>query len=226
MVRLVPGDRREILDEVLVDASGSYTFNNVESASSSLGGEVRSNRYCLFLYPRGQLSAVPEVREMTYSLVGGQLSPSTAALIASLGGTRNLNNNKGNSFFGAIQDLRGGLGYRWGMTNNLTLGTGLVYDQHLQALGDVFFQPANWDLRLTGNVQVGLEPQTPWSYGIQLDYRPNPSLDLAFDADRTIRQVRANLFGIAKIPRSRRERKLGRSPLCVETQIGSDGKNP
>jgi len=84
LVRLMQGYSNRVLAEVLVDSSGIYRFENVPVLN--MGG----GNYRVFLYPRGQLTAQPEIRDATFSIVSGQLPVGASALVVSAGFNRQL----------------------------------------------------------------------------------------------------------------------------------------
>ncbi|TGN99874.1 hypothetical protein PN36_32630 [Candidatus Thiomargarita nelsonii] len=179
LVQLVTPRGNLVIAEVLVDSTGIYRFENVSSSETSLTGITGSNdRYQVYLYPNGQLTATPEIREASYLSLAGQLSTGTSALIASLGLEQQYANEQ---FFGKLEGLNGGLLYRWGATDNLTLGVGAAYDNALTyGLLDIFYQPANIPLRLNASIAYGTEETT---YDAHIEYTPNPTLRLALDSD-------------------------------------------
>lgn len=130
---------REILGEELVDGSGVYRFNSVP-----IGRGFQRNYYLLF-FPNGSLAAEPLIEEARFTLLPEQLPSGASALIASGGWRRE---TKPAKFFGDLQDFGGGISYRHGISNALTLGVGGIYDGGLQGLVEAFYQPKRTPLRL------------------------------------------------------------------------------
>ena len=52
-------------------------------------------------------------------------------------------------------NFRGGIDQRWGLSEELTVGLGSVYDQQFRGLGDLFFQPKNFPLEVAASVLTG-----------------------------------------------------------------------
>ncbi|MDZ8067969.1 MAG: hypothetical protein RMY64_20470 [Nostoc sp. DedQUE08] len=60
------------------------------------------------------------------------------------------------SFLGNFSDFQGGIAGRWGLSENLTVGLGGVYDESARALAELFWRPGKLPLQvavsaLTGN---------------------------------------------------------------------------
>ncbi|TVQ57571.1 MAG: carboxypeptidase regulatory-like domain-containing protein [Spirulina sp. DLM2.Bin59] len=140
LVQLVDNLRqREVLAEELVDASGIYRFNDVP-----VGRGLQRNYY-LLLFPDGSLAAEPIIEAARFILLPEQLPPNTGAIVASAGWRRDLKPTK---FFGQLQDFGGGIAYRRGISEDLTLGIGGIYDGGLYGLAELFYQPKRTPLRL------------------------------------------------------------------------------
>ncbi len=141
LVHLVEGLSDRIVAEVLVDSSGIYRFEDVPAGVGN---------YRLLLYPDGLLSAPPEVRNPSFTNLPGQLSAGASALIASVGFDRQFSGQ--NNFLGDFNNLRGGVAYRRGLSEELTAGVGVVYDRSVKGLGEFFYKPNNIPLQLEGSV--------------------------------------------------------------------------
>ncbi|MEM7589941.1 MAG: carboxypeptidase-like regulatory domain-containing protein [Cyanobacteria bacterium P01_A01_bin.83] len=172
-----PGDivhlvtrRGEIIQEIVVDETGTYQFDDVDS---------RQNDYQILVYPNGRLTVAPEIREPVTTYVSGQLSRGTSTLSASLGINRNLT---GSSFFGEFKELGGGINYRRGITQELTLGTGLVVDSSMYAMGELFYQPNNVPLQLGISTLVNPQLQDA-DYTAYFNYQPTDKLNLNFNGN-------------------------------------------
>ena len=172
LVQLTQGFRDVLIDEVLVDSSGLYRFENVDTQGDGQSYQVR-------LYPNGLLTATPEIRTARFSTLAGQLPAGASALVVSAGANQRLNN----SFTGEFQNLLGGVAYRRGITESVTLGTGLVQDGGTQMLAEAFYAPAKVPLKIslsslanlrTGDVDIRSD----------IDYRPSPNFYLNINQDR------------------------------------------
>ncbi len=171
LVRLTQGSRDNVVAEVLVDSSGVFRFADVPS---------RGGRYEILLYPNGQLTAAPEIRDATFSSVPSQLPKGTSALTVSAGLRREF--DEGSNFIGDFTELRGGVAYRYGVSEDLTLGVGTVYDRSLLGLGEIFYQPKGFPLQVSASVLAGGED------GIEVDsyisFQPTDTLRAEFSSDR------------------------------------------
>lgn len=173
VVRLVRGLSTETVGQVLVDSSGVFRFENVRVTSDGEFG----NNYRLLLYPRGQLTADPQVRDVTFTTVPGQLPGGAAAWIASTG----VNYNRvPNSFIGDFNLTQGGVAYRRGVNESVTIGAGLVYDPIQRGVGELFWQPTGVPLQASVSAVTG----EYWDVVSNVNYRPTPSLSANFSNDK------------------------------------------
>lgn len=151
LVQLVTQNDNLIVAEKLVDSSGKYNFDDVVTANNSLTGNGNIN-YKLLLYPAGDLSAKPEEVSLNYRNLQSQVSAGKSAFILSAG----LNRISGNdNFFGSFGDFKGGAAYYLGLTDEITFGAGLVYDNSTQPYGEILYQPVNSPLTLRVGVLAG-----------------------------------------------------------------------
>lgn len=130
----------EVIAEQLVGSSRNYRFDNIP-----VGREIGTS-YKILLYPNGVITAQPQVQDARFNLLPEQLSEGTSTLIISGGWKRRLNNNV---FLGEFNQFNAGISQRWGITKDLTVGLGGVYDSSFQGLAEFFYQPQRSPLRLT-----------------------------------------------------------------------------
>jgi hypothetical protein len=153
LVQLVTQNANLIVSEKLVDDSGNYRFENVVTASNSFGRIGGSVNYKLLLYSGGNLSAKPEEVSLNYQNLQGQINRGKSAFIISAGTKRTELNQ---SFFGNTTNFQGGATYYLGLSDQITLGTGIVYNNSTKVYNEIFYQPVNFPLTfrlgaLTGN---------------------------------------------------------------------------
>jgi Carboxypeptidase regulatory-like domain len=173
VVRLVKGFSTEVVGQTLVDSSGIFRFEGVQVAN---GGEFGSN-YKLLLYPRGQLTADPQVQEVTFTTVPGQLPAGAAAIIASAG----VNYNRvPTAFIGDFDKLQGGVGYRRGINESVTVGGGLIYDPTVRGVGEVFWQPTGVPLQASISAVTG----DKWDMVSNVNYQPSQNFNANFNSDK------------------------------------------
>ncbi len=184
LVQLTQGFGDNVIAEILVDSSGIYRFENIPTAGSGIGG---SNNYQVRLYPNGQLTATPEIREAIFASLPGQLTKGTSALIVSSGLNRE---NTSNSFLGNFTNLRGGVAYRLGVTEDLTLGTGVIYDKSMLGLGELFYQPAGFPLEVAFSGLLGTDEGL--EYNADIRFRPSNNFDLNLNSDKLSQRFQAN----------------------------------
>ncbi len=156
----------------------------IQASSDRFG----SNNYRLRLYPNGQLTSSPEIREANFSTLLGQLSVGTSALIVSTGFSRE---NSGNDFFGNLTDWRSGIAYRRGVTEDLTLGAGVIYDKSLLGLAELFYKPGDFPLWVSASALLGTKDEG-LEYNADIRFQPSPKLNLNFNSDRLSQRFWAN----------------------------------
>ncbi len=174
VVRLVRGFSTDVVGQVLVDSSGVFRFENVVVSKD---GEL-GNGYRLLLYPNGQLTADPQVRDVTFTTVPGQLPPGAGALIASAG----VNYNRGsNQFIGQFDGLQGGVAYRRGISESLTVGGGVIADPlALRGSGELFWQPTGVPLQASVSAVSG----DRWDVVSSVNYQPGTNFSANFSSDK------------------------------------------
>jgi Carboxypeptidase regulatory-like domain len=180
LVRLVQGFGDKILGEMLVDSSGVYRFENIKTTS---GGNVP---YRIFLYPQGRLTATPTIREATFSAAPGQIPVGSSALVVSGGLGRKFSRN--DQLLGNFSDFRGGIAGRWGVSENLTLGFGGVYDESLKGLGELFWQPNGVPLRVAVSALAGNRVD----FNADVRYTPSQNFSATFSSDRLSSRLSAD----------------------------------
>jgi len=185
LVRLTQGFSDRVLAEVLVDSSGVYRFEDVP-----IGGQTLGN-YRILLYPQGRLSAQPEVREATFSTVPGQIPDGAAATIVSAGFSHQPPGLNRQNFVGQWQDFQGGITQRWGVSEDLTIGVGGIYDQTVRGLADVFFRPNGIPLEVAASV-LSPDQQGDWDINANLRYEPTSNISLQFNSDRVAQRLNLN----------------------------------
>jgi hypothetical protein len=173
LVQLIRGSQRLPIREILVDSSGVYRFDNIPvgtGADSGFGQDYR-----VLLYPSGALTANPEVILPQFTSTPGQLPTGASAWVISAGGNRVTS-----GLFGDFDAIQGGVLYRRGIDESLTLGVGTAYDRELRAVGEIFWQPNNIPLQVAFSATTGSE----WDTLGRLDYRPSGDFSFTANTDR------------------------------------------
>ncbi|MBD2522162.1 carboxypeptidase regulatory-like domain-containing protein [Nostoc sp. FACHB-133] len=173
LVRLVQGFSDRIIAEILVDSSGIYRFENIKSQNQFL-----ANNYRVLLYPQGRLTAQPEIQQANFSTVPGQLPAGASGLIFSGGLRRDSLGNQ--SLLGNFSEFRGGIAGRWGLSENLTVGLGGVYDESPKALAELFWRARNLPLQVAVSALTG----NKWDVNTDIRYDPASNLSAIFTSDR------------------------------------------
>jgi Carboxypeptidase regulatory-like domain len=174
VVRLIKGFNTEVVGQILVDSSGIFRFENVVVSRE---GEFGSG-YRLLLYPSGQLTADPQVRDVTFTTVPGQLPAGSGAWIASAGANYN---RRPTEFVGKLDGLQGGAAYRRGVSESVTVGAGIVADPlAVRGLGEVFWQPTGIPLQASISAVTG----DRWDMVSNVNYQPSPALSANFSSDK------------------------------------------
>lgn len=182
---------KPICQAILVDSSATYRFDNIP-----IGGEY-GNNYQVLLYPDGNVNNTPIIEDAKFTnLPAGQLSESNSVWLFSVGmKEENLTNN----LLGNFANFQGGIAYRQGISKNLTVGLGMVYDDQIQTLGEIFYQPNNnlqlslsslfnpFENQLNVNSNFQFKPRdnfnlyltvNPQSMNYNINYNLSPNLSL------------------------------------------------
>jgi Carboxypeptidase regulatory-like domain len=174
VVRLVRGFGTVVVAQVLVDSSGVFRFENVPVSNEGGFG----NNYRLFLYPSGQLSADPQIRDVNFTTVPGQLPAGAGAIIGSVGANYN---RIPNEFVGKLDGLQGGVAYRRGISESLTVGGGVIADPlALRGSSEIFWQPTGVPLKASVSAVTG----DRWDMVSNVNYQPTPKFNANFNSDK------------------------------------------
>jgi hypothetical protein len=153
LVQLVTQNSNLIVAEQLVDSSGKYEFEKVITAANVFGGTGQGRNYKLLLYPKGNLSAKPEEISLNYLNLRGQINQGKSAFVLTAG-TGTKQNSSNQNLFGNFDNLQAGAGYYWGLSDEITLGTGIVYDNSTRPYTEILYQPVNFPLTFRLGVLV------------------------------------------------------------------------
>ncbi|MFM6251359.1 MAG: carboxypeptidase regulatory-like domain-containing protein, partial [Dolichospermum sp.] len=179
LAQLVSGADNIIWEQVLVDSTGVYRFDNIPITNN--GGDYR-----VLLYANGQLASTPVEQKPIFLNLPGQLTKGTSSLIISGGLSRQTNSHE---FFGDLTDIRGGIGYRYGVSDSLTLGAGIVYDRNILGLFDIFYQPNNFPLKLAVSA---LQTTEKFKYNANIDFRPSSKVSLNLSSNEQFQSFNFN----------------------------------
>ncbi|NEP01592.1 MAG: carboxypeptidase regulatory-like domain-containing protein [Symploca sp. SIO2E9] len=168
LVQLKKGLSKNVFAEVLVDASGRYRFEDIPAPGN----------YRLFLYANGQLTAKPTIEEVNLSSLPEQLPAGASALAVSAGWNREVSTISVNSsFWGKFTQFQAGISYRLGVSEGLTLGLGLVYEQSVKGLAELFYQPTGSTLQVEVSALVS---KTTLEFRTNIRFEPFPNFQLSF----------------------------------------------
>ncbi len=179
-VRLVEGFGDIVVAEVLVDSSGIYRFENIKDDNEYLGSYYR-----VLLYPQGRLTEKPEIRDANYTAAPGQLPSGATAFVVSGGLQRDFKNQ---GLIGNFSGFRGGVAQRWGVSENLTVGFGAVYDSGGRGLAELFYRPANFPLQIAVSTLVGSKTDTI----ADIRFEPSTKFSASFSTDRFSSRLNLN----------------------------------
>ena len=184
LVQLTRGLNGSVVDEVIVNTDGVYRFEDVPVTGQQ---NYIGSGYIVQLFTNGQLTSQPEIRDASFSTLPGQLPAGASALVTSAG----IGRQAGNSFLGNFNTFRGGLAYRRGLNEALTMGAGLVQDSSPHVLTEAFYLPANIPLqaalRTLTDVQTG---ETEVNADVR--YQPTSRVKLNFRSDRLSQRFNAD----------------------------------
>jgi hypothetical protein len=175
LVRLLPVGKDRAIAEVLVDGTGIFRFDNISVTNGD-------RYYQLWLFANGQLSAAPEVREVNFVTVPGQLPAGASATLASLGLRRE------DGGLGKFSDVRGSVVTHWGVSEGLTLGSGISFDRGVQGLGELYFQPNGIPLEASVSFRAGTE----WDLLSNINWNPTNDLKFGWNIDRLAHRARGD----------------------------------
>jgi len=187
LVKLATTVGNIVIDEVFVDSSGVYRFEDVATSLIGFRGVTGiGNNYRVLIYEDGDLGRDPIIRAVTFTNLPGQLSKGTSALVVSAGAARERGQD---NFFGEFGGINAGFSYRWGTTEDLTLGFGAIYDESALALTEVFFQP---DSSLTAKASILIGGDDGIDLNANVRYRPFSRVTLELNSDEFSSQLRAD----------------------------------
>ena len=89
----------------------------------------------------------PAQRLEAEAAVSGLLPVGASALVVTGGIDREFS-RKDNNFLGKLEDFQGGVSYRHGVSEELTLGTGIVYEDSIKGLGELFYGTAGFPFQI------------------------------------------------------------------------------
>ncbi len=184
LVQLVTQNSNLIFREQLVDDSGKYRFEKVAIGANSFTGTGGSLNYKLRLYPGGNLSAKPEEISLNYRNIQNQINQGKSAFIISAGTERNIANE---SFFGNIGSFKGGGSYYFGLSDEITLGTGIAYNNSIKPYTEILYQPVNSPLTFRAGTLIGKQI----NFNADISYRIN-NFSLRFGGDE--KSYNSNLY--------------------------------
>ncbi len=176
LVQLVRNDRNILVQEILVDSSGVYRFDNIV-VSGTLDNAQVGRDYKILLYPRGQLTGNPIVQDIEFTSFSGQIPVGAQAFVISAGENRL---SRPEQFFPSFDAPMGGVLYRRGITESLTLGAGIAYDRLYKGVGELFWQPI---APLEISMSAAIDRQESDYIG-RLSYRPSRDFSLSANTDR------------------------------------------
>ncbi len=176
-VQLTQGLNGPVFDETIVDSSGVYRFEDVPIGGSS---QYASQRYQVQLYANGQLTNTPEIRTATFSTLPGQLPKGASTMVASVGMGHQL---KPNQILGDFNTFRGGIAYRRGVSEALTVGAGFIQDGSPQILTEAFYLPEGVPLQAAFSTLVDVA-SSETRVDADVRYQPTKKLKMTFDSDQ------------------------------------------
>jgi hypothetical protein len=176
LVQLVRNDRNILVQEILVDSSGIYRFENI-IVSGTLDNAQVGRDYKILLYPRGQSTGNPIVQDIEFTSFSGQIPVGAQAFVVSAGENRL---SRPDQFFPSFDAPMGGVLYRRGITESLTLGAGIAYDRLYKGVGELFWQPSA-PLEIAMSAAIDRQES---DYIGRLSYRPSRDFSLSANTDR------------------------------------------
>ena len=119
------------------------------------------------------------------NLTPGQLPTGASALTIS-GGTEREFAVDNTDLLGKLQGFQGGVSYRYGVSEDVTLGTGFVYEDSIRGLGELFYSPSQ-------SVQFRVSALGDPNAGVDINSQirlPSLTFDLNYDRDLDLSQFK------------------------------------
>ena len=181
LVQLRVTNSKQAIAEVLVDQSGIYRFDtkNVVNNPQGVGSSGQLVNYQVFLYPEGKRTQTPEIRDVRFLLLPLQLPTGASALVTSAGIGRDFLDQ---GFFGDFTHFKGGVGYFYGVSEDVTLGTGVIQDGGVLPSATIIYQPNGIPLGFNVTSLFGINNDQGWAYSAGLSYYPNPDITLSINS--------------------------------------------
>ena len=126
----------------------------------------------------------PQIRAVDFSSWAGQLPLGASALIISGGSSQQFLQES--NLLEEFNDFRGGIAYRRGISSDLTLGVGIVYDYSVLGLAQLFYQPSGFPLQVSVSALAGKEGL---DFKTSIRYQPSQVFSLDFRSDRYSQQL-------------------------------------
>lgn len=132
-----------------------------------------------------------ESGEATFFSVPEQLPAGAFVTIVSSGFQRQVSGGQQENFLGEFKDFQGGIAGRWGVSKDLTVGIGGIYDQTFKGLGELVFQPSDVPLDVVASV-LSPDEEGTWDVEASVRYEPIPSISVWFNSDRSSQSFSLN----------------------------------
>ncbi|MEW6493911.1 MAG: hypothetical protein AB1589_15580 [Cyanobacteriota bacterium] len=130
-------------------------------------------------------------QDATFSSVPEQLPAGASVTIISGGFQRQVSGGQKENFLGELKTFQGGIAERWGISNDLTLGMGGVYDQTLKGLGELVFRPSDIPLDVVASV-LSPDQEGTWDVEASVRYELTPGITAQFNSDRASQSFSLN----------------------------------
>jgi hypothetical protein len=182
IVKLLKPNSSEVIAQTVTTGTGDYHFENIPS----LPGRV--TQYQVAFYNLDNLEP-REVKTIKLTTMSNQLPIGASALLISGGVTQEIALDQG--FLGKIDDLQTEIGYRYGLTEDLTMGINLGYNDSIRAIGELLYQPTNLPVQIT--LAMLNSPDIDGFYlTSNLKLQPASNLIVDFNSDRLTRNIALN----------------------------------
>ena len=124
----------------------------------------------------------PIIRDISFTSIPGQIPVGSEAFVVSGGGNRIASGN-----FGTFDAVKGGVLYRRGVSEALTVGAGIAFDLEAKGVGEFFWQPSE-PLEIAASATVGSKVD----FLGRLSYRPSSNFSFSTNSDQFSTTANAN----------------------------------
>jgi len=178
VVKLTKVNSQNAIAETVANAEGEYSFYNVPSKPGN------ATYYQVLSYnPNNPDSPPLERKTIALVTVSEQLPEGASALLISGGVTQ--------GFLEETEKFQTEIAYRYGLTEDLTMGINLGYSEIFRGVGELVYQPSNLPIQVSLSLLNSPDIEG-WYLTSKVKLQPLSNLVLDFNSDRLTRNIALN----------------------------------